>query len=122
MRTRIGSTTGPPGDGPSGGAEKKPIRPPLLLPSASRSGQIEITIEDVLQHLLPARDVGGRVALFEHVAFQILEAGLALLDLLADARIPGGVALLDEVLEDSLGANLRRDLEAAGKGVHAADV
>src|SRR5947207_3022684 len=90
--------------------------------TARRSCRLDVTIEDVLQHLLPARDVLLRVALLEHVLLEVLERRLALLDPRADAAVPAGVALLDEVLQDAVGADPGGDLQTAGEGVHAADV
>jgi hypothetical protein len=54
-------------------------------------------VEQVLQVLLPTTGVGRGFASLEHVGFQVLEAGLARLDLRADARVPGGVLLLQDV-------------------------
>ncbi len=60
--------------------------------------------------------------LLQHVGLQFLEVHLACLDLFADALVPRGVALLDEVLQHAVLANLGGDLQALGEGVHAADV
>src|SRR5687768_15000607 len=72
----------------------------------------QVAVDDILQHLLAARDVRGGVALVQHVLLQRLEVGLAALDLLAHARVPRAVALLDEVLQHAVLAHPGGDLQA----------
>ena len=45
-------------------------------------------IDEVFQKFLAAADAGIRLAFLEHVGFKVLEAGLARLNLRADAGIP----------------------------------
>src|SRR5262249_39014554 len=81
-----------------------------------------IPIHNILQHLLTPRNIRRRVALVQHVLLQVLEVRRAAFDLVADTGVPGGVAMLDEVFEQAVGADFRRDLQAMREGVHAADV
>ena len=54
-------------------------------------------VDEIFEELLPAAGVGGGFALLEHVSFQFFEAGLAGFDLRADAGVPRGVTLFDEL-------------------------
>src|SRR5262249_3861740 len=89
---------------------------------ASYSISPNVAIDNVLQHFLPTGDVGRRVPFFQHVLLQVHEARAAGLDFLTDAGVPGRVALLDEVLQYAVGADLRGDLNAVGECSHAANM
>src|SRR6476469_2618799 len=82
----------------------------------------QVAVDDVLDHLLPAGDVRGRLALLEHVLLQRLEAGRPLFDVRPDARLPGRVALLDQLLQPAVLADPGGDLEPLGERVHRPDV
>ena len=45
-------------------------------------------VDQVFEHFLAAAGVACGFALFQHVGFEFVEAGLARLDLRADARVP----------------------------------
>ena len=88
---------------------------------ASRSS--DERVDQVLDHLLPAAVVRRHFALVEHVLFERREA--APCRLRSRRRCPLSqlaVALLDDLVERAVGANRGGDLQAAGEGVHAADV
>src|SRR5690606_24949807 len=78
-------------------------------------------VDQVLQHLLAA---GGelRLGLSEDVRGDLIEGDGLALDLGADAFVPGGVAFGDELVQTAIGADGGGDFQAAGEGIHAADV
>src|SRR3954470_23094684 len=79
-------------------------------------------VDQVLEELLPAALAGRGFALLEHDLLQRREAFLASFDPGAEAAVPGGITLLDEICEAAVRANRGGDLEAASEGVHATDV
>src|SRR5258708_2404980 len=89
------------------------MRGSTLMTANPQAGRTlpEITIDDILHHSLPSRDIRRHVAFFEHVLFQLLETDAPRLDALTDVAVPGAVTVLDEVAQDTVGADLRRDLE-----------
>ena len=71
-----------------------------LLRGAAMSEQARCSdelVDQILQEFLASAGVGRRIALREHVGFEIAELGFARLDLRPDAGVPRAVALLDEV-------------------------
>src|ERR1035441_235964 len=87
-----------------------------------QSSVLDKLVDEIFQEFLPAADVRVGLALLEHVSFEFLEAGLARLDLRADAGIPRSVAVLDKFAQPSVFADGGGDLQAAREGVHATDV
>src|SRR5580658_5750223 len=93
------------------------VTPQNLLHSESVGDLPQISVYYILQHLLPPRDVLVRLAFLEHIRFQLLELRLASFDVRPDAAVPGGIALLHELLQHAILANRRGDLESVGKGI-----
>ena len=81
----------------------------------------DVFVQDVFDQFLAAA-WDAWLAVFEGVGFEFLEADLAALDLLAEFPAPAAVAGGDELVEDFVLDEPRGGLQAAGKGVHAADV
>src|ERR1019366_4312936 len=79
-------------------------------------------VDEVFEEFLTTADVRGNFTFLENVRFNLLEAGLARLDLRAEARIPRRVTLLQKVSQASVLANRRRNFQSARERVHAADV
>src|ERR1035437_9888168 len=75
-------------------------------------------VDEVFEEFLAPTGVRGRVTLCEDVGFEVLELGLTGLDLRPDTAVPGTVALLHGVGKPAALADCRRDLQAAGEGVH----
>ena len=83
---------------------------------------LDVLVDEVFQVLLTAAFVVGDFALGQHVALEALKVGGAVLDVFADAMIPTVVTIIHCLLKAPVGADGGGDLQAAGKGVHAADV
>src|SRR5262245_10271074 len=83
---------------------------------------LQVFLDEVFQEFLPSRARLGIQGLFEHVIAEIGEARLAAEDLLAEVAVPAGVAIVDVLLELSVGHHLLGDEHAASEHVHAADV
>ena len=72
--------------------------------------------------MLLATGADGGLTVAEGIGAEVIEGDLLGFDFGADARIPGIVALGDELGDAAVGTQLGSGFQAAGKGIHAADV
>ena len=72
--------------------------------------------------MLLATGADGGLAVAEGVGAEVIERDLFGLDFGADAGVPGIVALGDELGNATVGTQFGSGFQAAGKGIHAADV
>ena len=85
-------------------------------------GALDVFVDQVLKVFLTAAGVPGDLPFLENVFFQILEAGTSGLNLRADPRVPGTVALVDKVFQSTICTNCSGDFKPTCKGVHPADM
>ncbi len=85
-------------------------------------GSGDEVVEDVFDHFLAAAGDHGLLFEAEDVGFEFGEGGFAFVDFFADAGVEGAVAGFDEVFDGTGFEESVGDFEAAGEGVHAADV
>ena len=90
--------------------------------AAAKSCVLEVRINQILNHLLPAAAVRGRVTFLEHDFFERFEVVLAGFDFRAQAAVPACITFAEQFFELAVGVHRVGDFEAAGEGVHAADV
>src|ERR1044071_3734257 len=89
---------------------------------AVRLSSLQIAVQHVFEQFLTTGDVRGHFTLLEHVGLEFFELRLAAFDVRADAAVPRGVALLDEVAERAVLSHRGGNLQAVRERVHAADV
>src|SRR5579884_1755703 len=122
-RAPVGRPVGAPTRGVAPGSC---ISPPGGLMHCFLSGDHQlspnVSIDNILQHLLPSRPIRLGVALLQHVLLQLLETSTPLLNLLTHASVPGAIAVLHKILEHAISPNLGRDLQSVSERIHAADV
>src|SRR3954452_8929323 len=90
---------------------------------ASATGALSDEIVDqVLEHLLPAARIPGRLSLGKDVGLELAERRVARLDPPAQLAVPTAIALAHEGREPAVGQDRVGDLEPACEGIHPADV
>ena len=79
-------------------------------------------VNDIFEEFLTSAAMLDRVGFAHRMFFERCEAFLARFDCGANAGVPGRVAIFEHLCQPAVRSNRRGDFQAAGEGVHAADV
>src|SRR6202012_884688 len=97
----------------------KPVAEADLPPPATGLNEL---VDQVLQKFLAAANIGIHFAFLEHVSFQFFESHFARFNFRTDAGIPGRITIFHKLAQTSVGADGCRNLQAARKRVHTANM